>query len=217
MPTVLIIGASRGIGLELARQYYDEDWTVHATVRDPSADSLPATFRDRATLHSLEVTDRSHLNALAAALSETAFDVLIHNAGVFGKGMAREDVLAINAEAPIRTAEKLLPCVLQSDEKKLVLVTSQMGSRGGKTGSLGVYGDSKAALNDAFRECEPVWREKGATSIVLHPGWVRTDMGGPNASVSVGDSASGIRKVIAALTPEQSGQFLTWQGREHPW
>ena len=217
MPTVLIIGASRGIGLELARQYCDDGWTVHATVRNPSADSLPAALRDRATLHPLEVTDRSHLDSLADALSETPLDVLIHNAGVFGKGMTREDVLAVNAEAPIRTAERLLPQVVQSGEKKLVLVSSQMGSRGGKTGSLGSYGDSKAALNDAFREHEPAWRDQGATSIVLHPGWVRTDMGGPNASVSVGDSASGIRAVIAALTSAQSGQFLTWQGREHPW
>ena len=96
-------------------------------------------------------------------------------------------------------------------------MTSQMGSRGRRKGSLGDYGDSKAALNDEFRARAPAWLAAGVVAVVIHPGWVQTDMGGPGAAITVQESASGIIQVMDGLTPNDHGKFLTWDGREHPW
>lgn len=111
----------------------------------------------------------------------------------------------------------LLSAVTRSREKKLVWVTSQLEARRGRTGSLGLYGNSKAVLNDAFRAHAPAWGRGGLIAIVMHPGWVRTDMGGVRAPVSVEDRVCGMRQVIARLPPADHGLFWTWEGREHPW
>jgi NAD(P)-dependent dehydrogenase (short-subunit alcohol dehydrogenase family) len=125
--------------------------------------------------------------------------------------------MAVNAEAPIRVAEALLDNVVASNQRKIALITSQLGARRGRTGSLGDYGDSKAALNDAFRLRAPGWAERGIRAIVIHPGWVSTDMGGSSAPVSVSESAAGIRRLMGGLTTEMHGGFWTWDGREHEW
>jgi NAD(P)-dependent dehydrogenase (short-subunit alcohol dehydrogenase family) len=96
-------------------------------------------------------------------------------------------------------------------------MTSQLGARYGRKRSLGLYGDSKAALNDAFRTLAPGWSQQGVMAIVMHPGWVRTDMGGASAPLSVTESVAGIRQVVAQLAPAAHGRFWTWNGREHPW
>lgn len=217
MPTALIIGASRGIGLELVRQYAGQRWQVHGTSRNPANPGELGTLLPAECLHELEVRDQGHIDALAAAFHEQAIDVLVHNAGVHERDHPREEVMAINAEAPFRVVEPLLPALERAANPKLVLVTSQLGARHGGTGSLGVYGDSKAALNDRFRELESAWGAKGITAIVLHPGWVRTDMGGSSAPLSVEDSASGIRQLIEEMGSEHHGGFWTWEGRRHPW
>ena len=124
--------------------------------------------------------------------------------------------MAVNADAPIAVATALLGALARADGR-MVLITSQLGARHGRSGSMGDYGDSKAALNDAFREISPEWADAGVTAIVLHPGWVRTDMGGSNAPVSVEESAAGIRRVIAELTAADHGHFLTFRGEQHPW
>ena len=217
MPTVMIIGASRGIGLELARQYADDGWRVHATTRTPARPGRLGTLAGDVVLHPLDVRHAAQVAALAAAVGQEGIDVLIHNAGVSGGGMPRAEVMTINADAPIRVAQALLPAVTRSTEKKVVLMTSQLGARYGRRRSLGLYGDSKAALNDAFRELAPAWGRQGVIAIVMHPGWVRTDMGGASASLSVAESVTGIRQVIAHLTVKAHGRFWTWNGREHPW
>jgi NAD(P)-dependent dehydrogenase (short-subunit alcohol dehydrogenase family) len=96
-------------------------------------------------------------------------------------------------------------------------MTSQAGARRGRSGSLGDYGDSKAALNDEFRRRSVQWRELGSIAVVIHPGWVRTDMGGQGASLSIEESSQGVKTVLDRLTPEDHGKFLTWDGRIHPW
>lgn len=167
-------------------------------------------------MHQMDVRAAGDLEALRASLGDAPVDVLIHNAGV-NRGVSRSDMMAINAEPPIRIAEALLENVVSSKQRKIALITSQMGSRGRAKGGLGDYGDSKAALNDEFRKRAPAWRERGARAVVIHPGWVRTDMGGSSAVISVEESASGIRKLMADLTNEMHGRFWTWDGREHDW
>ena len=217
MPTAAIIGASRGIGLGLVRQYAGDGWRVHATTRTPNRPGALGDIRGDVHLHGLEVTDRARQRALAAALAGEAIDVLIHNAGVYGTLMRTARVHRINAEAPIEVAEALMDAVLRSEQRKIALITSQMGARRGSRGSLGKYGESKAVLNDRFRAVERDWRAAGCLAVVIHPGWVRTDMGGSSASISVEESARGIRRVMADLDESGHGRFWTWEGREHPW
>ena len=217
MPTAAIIGASRGIGLGLVRQYAADGWRVHATTRTPKRPGALGQVRGDVHIHELEVTDRAQQRALGAALAGETIDVLIHNAGVYGTWMRTATVNRINAEAPFEVAEALMDAVLRSEQKKVALVTSQMGARHGSTRSLGKYGDSKAALNDRFRAREQGWRAAGCLAVVIHPGWVRTDMGGASASLSVEESARGIRRVMVELDESRHGRFWTWDGREHPW
>ncbi len=217
MPTVMVIGASRGIGLELARQYAGAGWRVHATTRTPAQLGVLGSLSGDLVIHALDVRYAPQIETLAQAVAAEGIDVLIHNAGVAGRGTDPEEVRRTNTEAPIRVAQALLPAVIRSREKKLVLMTSQLGARRGSTRSLGLYGDSKAALNDAFRAHAPAWCRAGLIAIVMHPGWVRTDMGGAGAPLAVEESVRGMRKVIARLTPTDHGRFWTWDGREHPW
>jgi NAD(P)-dependent dehydrogenase (short-subunit alcohol dehydrogenase family) len=216
MPTAAIIGASRGIGLELVRQYAADGWRVHATTRTPGAPGALGKVKGDLVLHALDVRDAAQTAALVTALSGEALDVLIHNAGIKDGGHSRAEVMRVNAEAPIAVTEALLDAVA-SAHGRVVLVSSQVGARRGSRASLGDYGDSKAVLNDALRARADTWAKRGVTAIVLHPGWVRTDMGGRSAPVSVEDSARGIRAVVAGLSPADNGRFLTWRGEEHPW
>ena len=217
MPTAVIIGASRGIGLGLVECYAGNQWRVHATSRTPERPGELGEVGGDVHIHGLEVTDRAQIRALRETLDAEPIDVLIHNAGVYGDGMSATKVNRINAEAPIEVAEALLDAVARSNQRKIALITSQVGARHGSTRSLGKYGDSKAALNDRFREREPTWRKRGCYAIVIHPGWVRTDMGGPRAAISVAESASGIFDLMAALDDSGHGRFWTWDGREHAW
>ncbi len=214
--TALIIGASRGIGLELVTQYAGAGWTVHGTTRSIDRPGPLALIAGDVTLHQLEVRSEDDLQRLCESLIDIPIDVFIHSAGVY-RNTPRDEIMAVNAAAPIRIAEALLDNVAASDLRRLALITSQHGARRGRTGSLGDYGDSKAALNDAFRARAPDWATRGIRAIVIHPGWVSTDMGGESAPLSVQDSASGIRAVLDSLTAEMHGRFWTWDGREHDW
>ena len=210
---VLVIGASRGIGAELVRQYLAAGHVVHATVRDPAKPGELAGLDGDLVLHRLDVRDPDETTELAQELSDLA--VIIHNAGI--NRAPRAEIMEVNAVAPIRVVETLLAAGTLRPEGVIAIMTSQMGARKGREGTLGDYGDSKEALNLEFRNRVDDWRERGALAIVVHPGWVRTDMGGSSAPLSVEESAIGVRDLIANLTPEQHGRFWTWDGREHPW
>jgi len=211
---VLVVGASRGIGLELVRQYLEQGWEVHATTRTPDQPGQLAELAGDLQLHAFDVRDGAQLALLVRSVA--ALDVVIHNAGV-GSGTPRAEMMAVNADAPIRTIEALLEAGAISPGGKVVLVTSQLGARRGRAGGLGDYGDSKAALNDEFRRRAPGWAARGLIAIVLHPGWVRTDMGGRAAPLRVEESVAGIRELVAGLTEADHGRFWTWEGREHSW
>jgi len=215
--SVAIIGANRGIGLGFVRGYAADGWKVHATTRSLEKPGAMDGIQGDIKTHKLDVRDGGQILTLAEEFTGRGIDVLIHNAGVYGKGMTHEDVMAINAEAPFNVINALLPAVLRGKMKKVVILTSQMGARNGGTTPSGLYGHSKCVLNDRFREIELTWRKSGITAIVFHPGWVRTDMGGRFAPLSVKNSVTGMRNVIKTLSPVDSGSFFTWKGKIHPW
>lgn len=148
------------------------------------------------------------------ALAEP-FERVVHNAGVLRAPQA--ELMEVNTVAPIRTVDALLRAGRVADGGAVAIMTSQMGARRGRSRSLGDYGESKARLNDRFRERSEEWAQAGVIAIVVHPGWVKTDMGGPGASITVSQSANGIKSVLDDLTEADHGKFLTWDGRIHPW
>lgn len=220
MPTVLITGANRGLGLEFARQYAADGWTVIATARNPeAATDLIATG---AQVHPLETTDPASLDAFQAALGDRAIDVLIANAGMLGPPQFDRDAWAqtflANAIAPTDLVIRLKANVLASQQRKMVALSSTLGSiAGNDSGGLIAYRSSKAALNAAWRSLSIDWKDSGLTLAMIHPGWVQTDMGGPGAQIDVTTSITGYRKVIAGLAPSDSGSFLDYQGNRLEW
>jgi NAD(P)-dependent dehydrogenase (short-subunit alcohol dehydrogenase family) len=206
---VLVIGASRGIGLGLVDLHLEDDWRTHATTRDV------ATPRRHLNVlwHRLDVRDRGQLKSLIGELEPV--DRIVHNAGVLRA--PRLELMEVNAEAPIRVVSALLDSGRLVGGGTVAIMTSQMGARRGRTGSLGDYGDSKEALNDEFRRVAPDWGDSGAIAVVIHPGWVQTDMGGQGASLTVHQSVTGVKEVLDGLTRDDHGKFLTWDGRVHPW
>lgn len=216
MPSAMIIGASRGIGLGMARRYAEDGWEVHATTRNPQNPGELGSIGGNVTVHGLDVRDAEQIAALAAELGARPIDHLIHSAGVL-RGVGREEMMAVNADAPLNVVGALFDAVVRSDEKKIAILTSQMGARHGGGTPTDLYGESKCILNDRFRDIEPDWRAAGVTAVVFHPGWVATEMGGRGAPVSVDESVGGMRRVIAEMTPDDSGKFLTWKGTEHSW
>lgn len=237
MPTVLITGANRGIGFEFARQYARDGWQVVAACRDPArAGSLHqlAAAHPAIRIERLEVTDWPGVAALAERLKHSAVDVLIDNAGIASGAGHREDgaqifggidpeawdrVLRVNTIAPLMVAQAFLPQIMAGKERKIVMISSMMGSIAACTGTGAViaYRSSKAALNMAMRCAALALQDAGITVVSLHPGWVRTDMGGKDAEIDAETSVTGMRRLIAALSPADSGRFLGYDGREWPW
>jgi NAD(P)-dependent dehydrogenase (short-subunit alcohol dehydrogenase family) len=214
--SVLIVGASRGIGLRFAETYAADGWEVHATTRTPHDPGVLGDIAGNVSIHGLEVRDLEQIGALADVFDGRGLDVLIHSAGVL-RGVSREEMRAINADAPLDVVDSLMPAMLRGQFRKIAILTSKMGSRNGARTPLADYGASKCLLNDRFRDLEPHWRILGIRAVVFHPGWVSSDMGGAGAPVSVNESVGGMRRVIDDLGPRSSGKFFTWKGIEHPW
>jgi NAD(P)-dependent dehydrogenase (short-subunit alcohol dehydrogenase family) len=226
MPTVLITGSNRGLGLEFVRQYANEGWRVYACCRTPAkASELSALASETVTIHALDVGDFGAIEALASELSGVALDVLINNAGVFGDGSPLGSIdyevfrktLEINTLAPLRMTECFLPHVEAGSAKKIAHVTSRMGSIADNgSGGRYAYRSSKAALNMVNKSLSQDLGSRAIT-VVLHPGWVATDMGGPGAPLQAPESVTGMKKVIAGLSAEDTGRFYNWDGGELPW
>lgn len=214
--SILIIGASRGIGLGFAQSYAADEWEVHATTRTPDDPGALGEITGNLSIHSLEVRDKAQITELTDVFEGRGLDVLIHSAGVL-RGVSHAEMRAINADAPFDVVDALMPTVLRGRDRKIAILSSQMGARNGGCTPSTNYGASKCLLNDRFRDLEPHWRADGVRAVMFHPGWVSSDMGGPSAPVSVIESVRGMRQVIDGLEPRSSGKFLTWKGTEHPW
>lgn len=227
MPTAFITGASRGIGLEFARQYLADGWRVIGTCRDPSNAKELSGLDGDVDVHALDVTDHAQVQALAKSLKREAIDVLLNNAGIYGPkpspfgGVdydAWKQVLEVNTMAPLKVCECFVDHVVAGDLKIMASVTSKMGSIADNTsGGSYIYRSSKAALNAVMKSLAADLTSREVTVIVLHPGWVKTDLGGPSALISVDESVSGMRRVIDGLRPEDTGQFFNYDGSRVPW
>ena len=222
MPTALILGASRGIGREFVRQLLAERWKVYATARDDAA--LAALKVDGAEAIRLDVERPESLAGLGWQLDGVKLDLAVYVAGVFGpKERASvpptaqdfDHVMHTNVLGAMQAIPMIAPMV-QAAGGKFAFISSGMGSIGEVTGSDGwVYRASKAALNMAIKSAS--FDYPGAIFVALDPGWVRTDMGGPNASITVDESVRGLRQVIGSLGAADSGTYRSRNGRQLDW
>ena len=216
MSTALITGTSRGIGRALAAQYETDGWKVVRTCRSPeSAEEIE-----------LDVTDPEQVRVVSEGLYGMPIDVLINNAGVIGQRDSAvgnidydqwEETFRINTLAPIRVAEALAENVAISEKKTMIFISSLMGSITRSEGGYYHYRSTKAALNAAMVSLSMELAPRGIICVSMHPGWVRTDMGGPSAAVSVADSAAGIRNVVSSLRRQDNGCFYDYSGANIPW
>ena len=222
--TVLITGANRGIGLELARQYAAAGWRVIGTARKPDA-AVELRELD-ASIVQLDVTDASSVERMAQDLTGTPIDLLINNAGIQPLMWTLEEVdfddferaLAVNTVGPVRVTRALLPHLRAGTLRRIVNVTTNLSSIAENTeGGFYGYRESKAALNMFTKSLAADLGEEGFVCIVLHPGWVKTDLGGPQAPLAVGDSVRGMIDVIERLSPADNGTFWTHAGEQMAW
>ena len=222
MSTVLIIGASRGIGHELARQYRADGWRVIATARKtPDCDALRALG---AQAHQVDVTNAESIGGLGWKLDDEKIDAAWLVAGVYGPDHAGfpteqefDDVMHTNVLAAMRILPIVAPLVAAT-RGRLAVISSRMGSIGTrKSSEASLYRASKAALNSVLADAALTWGPQGATCLTFHPGWVQTDMGGPGATLTVQQSATGLRATLAGATQAQNGAFLNYDGTPIPW
>ena len=230
MATILITGSNRGIGLEFVRQYLGRGDRVLASCRNPQAAgelAQLAVANDRLRLLTLDVSDESSMAALADTIRDEAIDVLINNAGVYGprdagfgnvNGADWERVMRVNAIAPLLLTQHIIGSLRQGRDKKLVYITSKMGSiDDNKGGGSYIYRSSKTALNSVVRSLSVDLAGAGFSVAVVHPGWVLTDMGGPHALIDTHTSVAGMITVIDQLNPDNSGGFFNYDGAPIPW
>lgn len=227
MPTILITGCSRGIGLELARHYAAEGWRVIATCRDPEqADALRALSGD-ISIHALDVTDGAAVTALAGTLTDTPIDVLFSNAGQLrnreAQGFGAIDYdswraeIEVNLIAPVRLCEAFVEHVGASNQKKIAIVSSVLASLAEAGGGYYPYRTSKAGVNMAVRAMAHDLGPREVTVTAFHPGWVSSDMGGPSAPVTPNQAAVGMATTLASVEASDGGLFLRYDGTAIPW
>ena len=229
---VLITGSNRGIGLGLVSAYISKGAHVIASCRTPEnvkeLESLRRSHGDRLKILQLDVTKKKQLVSLDEELGDRKIDILYLNAGVTGgrkavpfgdlKSQEWGEVLLVNSIAPILVAQRMLPRIRRSGSKTIAILTSQMGSIGNNTsGGSYIYRSSKAALNAGAKSMALDLKGIGVKVILLHPGWVQTDMGGPNAEITVEQSVAGMVTLIERLGIDESGSFFNYRGEMLPW
>lgn len=237
MPTVFITGANRGLGLEFVKQYVAEGALVHACCRRPGGaaelKALEKANREQLRVHALDVTRTEAVQRLAAALSETPIDILINNAGIFGPkadtdkdlrqslGHIDEEIVAkvirINALAPLVVAQAFTEQVARGAFKKMVAISSTLGSIAGTSGGHYAYRISKAALNMAMATLAKDLEPRRISVSVFCPGWVRTEMGGPHAPQTVEASVAAMRRLIDSEPVHGPARFQLFDGSLVPW
>lgn len=230
MSTILITGANRGIGLELARNFAARDWQVFACCRVPGqAAELNALAAERpaVAVYRLDVTSPEQVAALADTLAEKPIDILLNNAGVHGP--ARQDFGAVdeagwletfrvNSIAPLRMAEAFVAQVAASERRIMATIGSVMGSIAeNSSGGHYAYRASKAAVHMVMKGLSVDLAARGIVAVTLHPGWVRTRMGGDEAPVAPAESAAGLTRVLLGLTARDNGRFYDYLGAERSW
>ncbi len=227
MTTILITGANRGLGLEFCRQYADAGANVIAACRKPSA-ALEALAGQSPGLRieQLDVADPQSITALGPRLAGIPVDILVNNAGIYGpRGQSIDqidagawaEVFAVNAIAPLQIIRALLPNLKASGQPRVMTITSRMGSIGETSGGNYIYRSSKSAVNMVMRSLALDMKPTGIAIALIHPGWVRTDMGGPGATLSPAESVTGIRRVIDQLSMAQTGTYFNFDGSTIPW
>jgi NAD(P)-dependent dehydrogenase (short-subunit alcohol dehydrogenase family) len=232
MSSVLITGANRGLGMEFARQYGNDGWRVFACCRYPDRAAeltdLARASDGRLSLHPLDVSREPTISELAEALQGKTIDILLNNAGIYGDESHDDfgkidyerwvETFRVNAMGAMRVTEAFVGNVASSEKKVLAFLSSLMGSISDNgSGGCYLYRSSKAALNAIVKSLSIDLKSRGVKTVVLHPGWVKTDMGGENAPLLPPESVAGMRRVLDGLEAKDSGRFLSYEGAELPW
>ena len=229
MAKVMVVGATRGIGLELVRQYAQEGDDVIACARDKGAADLLdqlAAGNDNVSIEQLDVAEADSVTAAAERIGGVPIDTVIVVAGVVGgTHQSIEDLdidawhqaLSANTIGPILVARAFKQNLVASGVGNLMILSSQLGASTWPFGGMYIYSTTKAAVGKAAKILSIDWKDDPIIVSVMHPGYVQTDMGGPNAEITPEESASGIREVILKLSREDSGNFYKWNGDIHPW
>lgn len=231
-PQALVTGANRGLGLEFVKQLSAKGWRVFACCRNPQQadvlNDLAASSGGKVSVYPLAVDEAAQILQLAKKLQGQPIDLLINNAGMYAGGVSERfghvsipdwlRVFQVNTVAPLKMAEAFIENIAQSQLKTIATVTSKMGSIGDNTsGSVYIYRTTKAALNMAMKSLALDVEPSGIKVALLHPGWVKTDMGGPHALITAQQSVAGMLKVILELGWQDSGRFLAYDGTEIEW
>jgi len=225
---VLITGANRGLGLEFARQYAQSGWQVLACCRAPQhAEALQALAKAHSSIQvlALDVADFAQIDALAQQLKDIEIDVLINNAGIYPDSSSTNintddwlEAFTVNSISPYKVTTAFTSHVAKSRLKKIATLTSKMGSIDDNTsGGSYIYRSSKVAANMVMKSLSIDLQPLGVSVVILHPGWVLTDMGGSNALIDTKTSVSGMRRVIDHLNPATTGRFINYDGQHIPW
>jgi len=226
MTTILVTGANRGIGLEFVKQYAADGADLIACCREPGKAAELKAVKGKVRVMALDVADAASIAALKKDLGGAAIDILINNAGISGPRDRTADpipsdqwveVFAVNSVAPVAVAFALQDNLKKGHDKKLVTITSQLGSIANHGGGALPYHASKAAVNSFMHGLSKEWAKDGIAIGIFHPGWVKTDMGGQAAPVTPEQSVTGLRARIAELNAKNSGTYRDFANKELPW
>ena len=226
--TILITGANRGLGLEFVRQYSQLGWSILACCRNLSNSNELEILQKKFSsieIFQLDVGNLNEIKDLSNTLKERTIDILLNNAGIYRSGALGSidteewiESFKINTIAPYVVIESFLDQVMRSRQKKIVSITSKMGSIDDNTsGGSYMYRTSKTALNSMMRSMTYDLESKEISTLTLHPGWVKTDMGGSNAWINSTESVTGMIQQIEKLSQKNSGEYLDYSGKTIKW